>query len=169
MVIVLAVLTYWLGMCNASAFYDPGTQRWLNRDPIQEDGAINLYQYTANNPMGDFDAFGWDVAAGIQAPSKFPTGPTGVNHGTPVWNGNGPPPNPGVGSGRKPCSQEQESQKMDPQLYEGDICPDGSRQKCQKWLQCDKAAIGAPGGHDAYAWMPHSHCSKCPAHPPKCP
>ena len=36
--IVVVLLTYWLGLCNASAFYDPGTQRWLNRDPLDEIG-----------------------------------------------------------------------------------------------------------------------------------
>ena len=36
--IVLALLAYWLGLCNASAFYDPGQQRWLNRDPLGERG-----------------------------------------------------------------------------------------------------------------------------------
>jgi len=34
--IVVALLANWVGLCNASAFYDPCMQRWLNRDPISE-------------------------------------------------------------------------------------------------------------------------------------
>ena len=30
-------------------FYDPGLQRWLNRDPIQESGGINLYAACGND------------------------------------------------------------------------------------------------------------------------
>ena len=49
--IIVATLAYWLGLCSTSAFYDPGTQRWLNRDPISEDGGENLYVYVVNNPV----------------------------------------------------------------------------------------------------------------------
>jgi len=44
-------------------FYDPATQRWLNRDPIGEDGGVNLYGYVGNNSISGVDAFGlwsWD-------------------------------------------------------------------------------------------------------------
>jgi RHS repeat-associated protein len=41
-------------------FYDPATQRWLNRDPIGEEGGVNLYGYVGNNPLTYWDAFGND-------------------------------------------------------------------------------------------------------------
>jgi RHS repeat-associated protein len=44
-------------------FYDPGTQRFLNRDPLGEAGGMNLYGFVGNNPMGAVDAFG--LIAGI--------------------------------------------------------------------------------------------------------
>jgi len=39
-------------------FYDPNTQRWLNRDPIEEDGGINLYRFAGNEPVMSFDSSG---------------------------------------------------------------------------------------------------------------
>jgi RHS repeat-associated protein len=32
-------------------FYDPGLQRWLNRDPIAERGGLNLYTFVYNAPL----------------------------------------------------------------------------------------------------------------------
>jgi RHS repeat-associated protein len=61
----------------ARAFYDPGLQRWLNRDPIGEMGFTvalfggysdsfqgdwpNLYTFVLNNPCGFTDSFGLEV------------------------------------------------------------------------------------------------------------
>ncbi|HWX20794.1 MAG TPA: RHS repeat-associated core domain-containing protein [Candidatus Binatia bacterium] len=38
--------------------YDAETGRWLNRDPIAEDGGLNLYSYVANDPAGSLDPMG---------------------------------------------------------------------------------------------------------------
>ena len=32
--VILVLLSYFSGLNTANAFYDPGTQRWLNRDPL---------------------------------------------------------------------------------------------------------------------------------------
>jgi hypothetical protein len=42
----------------ASAYYDPGVQRWINRDPIGERGGRNLYSFLQAAPINRFDAFG---------------------------------------------------------------------------------------------------------------
>ena len=48
-----------LGMVSvANAFYDPGLQRWINRDPIQEEGGINLQTFVGNNPINRVDSLG---------------------------------------------------------------------------------------------------------------
>jgi hypothetical protein len=52
--IILIVL--FAGMVEvANAFYDPGLQRWLNRDPIGEAGGINLYAFVNNSPIAFYD------------------------------------------------------------------------------------------------------------------
>jgi uncharacterized protein RhaS with RHS repeats len=42
----------------ASAYYDPGVQRWINRDPVEERGGLNLYAFVVNNPIGRADSYG---------------------------------------------------------------------------------------------------------------
>jgi hypothetical protein len=42
----------------ANAYYDPGVQRWINRDPIQEQGGLNLYAFTGNGPVQRTDRDG---------------------------------------------------------------------------------------------------------------
>ncbi len=39
-------------------FYVPHLGRWLNRDPLQEEGGINLYAYVNGDPMGYVDPDG---------------------------------------------------------------------------------------------------------------
>ena len=43
----------------ANAFYDPGLQRWINRDPIGEWGGPDLYSFIGNEPSDGADAFGF--------------------------------------------------------------------------------------------------------------
>ncbi|HEY5909953.1 MAG TPA: RHS repeat-associated core domain-containing protein [Verrucomicrobiae bacterium] len=56
-------------------FYDPNTQRWLNRDPLGEGGGINVYIFAANVPANVVDRFGLQ---GIVVRPQFPRGEGGV-------------------------------------------------------------------------------------------
>jgi RHS repeat-associated protein len=40
-------------------FYDPNLQRWVNRDPIGEDGGLNLYEMVDESPIDNFDELGY--------------------------------------------------------------------------------------------------------------
>jgi RHS repeat-associated protein len=49
-------------------YYSPEISRWLNRDPIQEEGGLNLYSFVRNapsillDPLGEVDIVGWFVS-----------------------------------------------------------------------------------------------------------
>ncbi len=41
-------------------YYEPNLQRWLNRDPIAENGGLNLFAFIGNMPTGAIDPYGLD-------------------------------------------------------------------------------------------------------------
>ncbi len=43
---------------SRTRLYDATLGRWTNRDPIQEKGGVNLYVYTADDPLGRTDTSG---------------------------------------------------------------------------------------------------------------
>jgi RHS repeat-associated protein len=47
-------------------FYDPSLQRWLNQDPIGEDGGINLYGFVENSPLTQIDSLGLNSASEVK-------------------------------------------------------------------------------------------------------
>lgn len=53
------------------SFYNPTTGKWLNRDPIGEQGGNNLYRSVNNSPNNWIDALGlWVNVAGIIPPGE---------------------------------------------------------------------------------------------------
>ena len=65
--VCLAMLSS-VGVLDSLAFYHPDQGRWINRDPIEEDGGINLYGFNENDPANHIDPDGcipldtiWDL------------------------------------------------------------------------------------------------------------
>ena len=54
-------------------YYDSGTGRWLNRDPISYAGGVNLYEYCGNNSISSHDIDGMGPGAHYSGPP--PPGP----------------------------------------------------------------------------------------------
>jgi len=42
------------------AHYDPYQGRWMNRDPIEENGGLNLYGFVGNDGIGKIDILGFE-------------------------------------------------------------------------------------------------------------
>jgi hypothetical protein len=45
-------------------YYQPGMGRWMSRDPIEEEGGMNIYGFVADNPIGLIDDSGMKVFGG---------------------------------------------------------------------------------------------------------
>lgn len=54
----LSCLLWLILATSASAFYDPHIGRWINRDPIAENGGENVYRFVDNDPLSHIDALG---------------------------------------------------------------------------------------------------------------
>ena len=51
-------------LCLTHRYYDPGTGKFLNRDPIGYQGGANLYGFCAGNPVNESDPDGTDFRDG---------------------------------------------------------------------------------------------------------
>jgi hypothetical protein len=56
--ILMVVLIAGILSGNALAYYQAEQGRWLNRDPIEEKGGVNLYGMVVNDPINHFDLLG---------------------------------------------------------------------------------------------------------------
>jgi hypothetical protein len=57
-VIPLAVAAAFFAALNVQAYFDPSVGRFASRDPIEEQGGLNLYDFVGNNPVSYVDPFG---------------------------------------------------------------------------------------------------------------
>jgi RHS repeat-associated protein len=88
--------------------YEPGLGRWISRDPIEEDGGINLYGYLVNDPVNLVDPLGLRPC-----PRPPGRGPGGRGRG----RGNGPGSEPPVFG--KPNTDDWGNPRPDPRPPSG--------------------------------------------------
>jgi len=61
----------------AYRYYDPQTGRWPSRDPIEEEGGINLYGFVGNNTLTAIDLLGKKSCSGYLKTRNTPSGREG--------------------------------------------------------------------------------------------
>jgi RHS repeat-associated protein len=78
--------------------YSPSLGRWINRDPIEEKGGLNLYGYVENHPISDTDPSGlYDRDKCCKAKKDFDSSWSNLkNRYSAQWNGS---TDPGVVAG----------------------------------------------------------------------
>jgi hypothetical protein len=84
---LIGTLLLLMSVLDLQAFYNPGTGKWINRDPLGERGGANLYGIVDNSPVNHFDAFGLQAAPLPVPPTPTPPIVVLPPPGTP------PPPN----------------------------------------------------------------------------
>jgi RHS repeat-associated protein len=160
-------------------FYDSTLQRWPNRDPIEENGGFNLYEYAGNQPAVSNDPFGldWTPVSPLQ-PGPTPIQPSpilppgGGSQNTATGSPSGEYGSGGWGNGfpartsppGTPCPSLGLTLTGSVAFFNGPICPDGTILRCKKWKQCDLAAYGVTSG-PALRWRDHQSCPPCPSSP----
>lgn len=70
--IILLLFTAFTNL--ASAYYDPSAGRWVSRDPIEEEGGVNLYGFVNNDGVNSSDYLGMDFIAAGSRPIAPPIG-----------------------------------------------------------------------------------------------
>jgi hypothetical protein len=79
-ILTLPLLLAWLLTSISSAHYDPTLGRWFNRDPIAEDGGVNLYGFVGNDGVGKWDILGLDFIAVGSCNALGKYAPPGAGH-----------------------------------------------------------------------------------------
>ncbi len=61
-------------------YYSPALGRWMSRDPIEEQGGLNLYGICGNDPVNKWDKLGLDFSTWIGNPGYHWDTPTPKNN-----------------------------------------------------------------------------------------
>lgn len=84
---------------SARGHYDPNVGRWLSRDPIAENGGLNLYCFVQNKPISAVDLLGKKLIVHAPIPDTNVTNDklVGVEgSSTSLWNGISHTPRSGI-------------------------------------------------------------------------
>jgi len=66
-------------------FYDPNLQRWINQDPLEENGGFNLTRFVQNSPLGLVDPYGLYIHHYPKAGFPWLPGPESYVYGDKWW------------------------------------------------------------------------------------
>lgn len=175
---LLFLLLLLLPIPRASAYYDPGVQRWVNRDPINEPGfealprrtgavvlmgatqSPSLFTFVGNRPVRGLDTFGLQMV-GLPFPSggavngQTPGTIGGRNYGNfPDCRGSAPPrlcaP---LGARSKPKPSGKMVTKECP-------CTGTLTVQCYRYDTCDLWSFGTTDAPKR-SWTTHEECP-CP-------
>lgn len=78
--ILLALMNVVFLASSVQAHYDPNIGRWVARDPIMEEGGVNLYGFVGNSGTNSKDYLGLDFIAAGSRPLSPPLGIFGGNN-----------------------------------------------------------------------------------------
>jgi len=170
--IAVALLLFVWTVQPASAFYAPNVQRWVNRDPIGEDGGINLFVFAENDCVNEIDALGyqitnWQEIAPWPPRNPFPKHPLSLDkdQGIPNNSGSAPVARP-VPIVRLPiCKVKGDVQITKPPAPTGENCPCTNLPiRCFSYIKCEliPLAQGLNGTVMGLRWVPYTRCTQCP-------
>jgi hypothetical protein len=156
---------------SAHAYYDPVPQRWINRDPLDERGGINMFAFIRNQPIHAVDPFGQEgtnfpiIFPPIQIPqwpppNPWPTNPISADAGkggVTIHSGNAPAaclaPSP------KPCPKKGARGNSTEPKKTGAICADGRPQRCYEYDLCTEDGAVAKNGQTRLSWKTIRKCN----------
>jgi RHS repeat-associated protein len=126
-------------------WYDPATGRWPSRDPIEEQGGINLYGFVGNNGVNRWDLLGLDFIAAARTEVNW----FGINLGMHAiiqyWTSCFKLPKDSVNGAWTTFETLVVSMPDLTQKHSAEVGPDGKYASKAKWK--DRGGLLGPGGH----------------------
>jgi RHS repeat-associated protein len=149
-------------------FYAPLLQRWLNRDPIQELGGKNLFEFVENRPLNGIDREGLQyVPPLIQGPDPFSKNTVGNGYpGTTLNGGNAPVAYPRNNMAQCSAAQVGATRNRRSAGTQKISCPCSGEisVNCQSYQQCEVVLLpnlNAPWT-TTWSWVDKKDCDPCP-------
>ena len=118
-------------------YYNPLTARWPSRDPIEENGGVNLYAFVGNDGVNWVDVLGFDRTKWRGGNGRnFMDGPRNGNWGGKNWSGGRSPTDPPAPD-KPPTDSGDECYMAHDKCYGAcPECPEKAHKKCKE--TCDE-------------------------------
>jgi RHS repeat-associated protein len=131
-------------------FYDPATGRWINRDPIGENGGLNIYGMMENDAVNYYDVLGLSPRQEYNSPEEAikKCGEKAKEHAEKTCKSR-------KDSNKKAEEEAKKKKKMTPRLpstseneWGGQVCKSKNSTPDQPKFYCTEMKEGAPAGLD---------------------